>query len=83
MSSIKEGVQVLVFFIGLLLIIGTIGVIEMNEQPDYIMVAGQTFLGFLLMWIGAKGVNKIEWRQHTRYVKSNEQNEKGNGIIKY
>jgi hypothetical protein len=60
MSSIKEGVQVLVFFIGLLLIIGTIGVIEMNEQPDYIMVAGQTFLGFLLMWIGAKGVNKIE-----------------------
>ena len=59
MSSIKEGIQVLVFFIGLFLILGTVGLIEMSE-PDYIVVAGQTILGFLLMWIGAKGVNKIE-----------------------
>ena len=60
MSNIKEGVQVLVFFIGLFIVFGTVGHIEMTEQPNYYVVAGQAILGFVLMWIGAKGVNKIE-----------------------
>ena len=59
-KKIKEGVHVLLFIIGLIIVFGTVGHIEMTEQPDYYVVAGQATLGFVLMWIGAKGVNKIE-----------------------
>mgnify|MGYP004309190815 CR=1 FL=1 len=73
MSSIKEGVQVLVFFIGLFLILGTVGLIEMTENPDWIVVAGQAILGFVLMWIGAKGVDKLEWYRDRKAITSDEE----------
>ena len=62
-KKIKEGVHVLLFIIGLIgliIVFGTVGHIEMTEQPDYIAVVLQAILGFVLMWIGVKGVNKIE-----------------------
>ena len=60
MSSIREGMQVLLFLLGLFLILGTVGRIEMTDTIHWTEVVGQAALGFLLMWYGAKGVNKID-----------------------
>jgi hypothetical protein len=48
-----KGLQVLCFLLGLLIVFGTVGHIEMEPKIDYIQVGLNSLLGFILMWYGS------------------------------
>ena len=53
-----KSVRVLLFMIGLLMVFGTVGHIEMNETIDWLQMSLNASLGFLLMWYGKGDMNE-------------------------
>ena len=53
-----KSVKVLLFIIGLIIVFGTVGHIEMNETIDWLQISLKASLGFLLMWYGKGALNE-------------------------
>ena len=51
-----KNVKALLFILGMLIVIGTVGHIEMNETVDWLQVSLNASLGFLLMLYGKGAV---------------------------
>ena len=54
----RKSVKVLLFILGMLIVFGTVGHIEMNETIDWLQVSLNATLGFLLMLYGKGAVNE-------------------------
>ena len=55
-----KNVKVLLFILGMLIVFGTVGHIEMNETIDWLQVSLNATLGFLLMLYGKGAINESE-----------------------
>ena len=55
-----KSVKVLLFIIGLIIVFGTFGQIEMNDTIDWLQVSLNAALGFLLMLYGKGAMNEPE-----------------------
>ena len=53
-----KSVKVLLFIIGLIIVFGTFGQIEMNDTIDWLQISLNASLGFLLMWYGKGALNE-------------------------
>ena len=53
-----KSVKVLLFILGMLIVFGTVGHIEMNKTIDWLQVSLNATLGFLLMLYGKGAVNE-------------------------
>ena len=53
-----KNVKVLLFILGMLIVFGTVGHIEMNETIDWLQISLNASLGFLLMWYGKGAMNE-------------------------
>jgi len=53
-DNFKEGLGAIFLVLGLFIVIGTVGHIEMNETIDWLQVSLNASLGFLLMYGGTK-----------------------------
>lgn len=58
--NMMKDVKVLLFLIGMLIVFGTVGYIEMNETIDWLQISLNASLGFLLMWYGKGAMNESE-----------------------
>ena len=56
----ESGVRILCFLIGLGIVFGTVGYVEMNNDFDWVTVIGHSILGFGLMWYGKGAVDNEE-----------------------
>ena len=52
-----KSVKVLLFIIGLIIVFGTVGHVEMTDHVDWLQVALNGGLGLLMMWYGSKALN--------------------------
>ena len=53
-----KSIKVLLFILGMLILFGTGGHIEMNETIDWLQISLNPSLGFLLMWYGKGALNE-------------------------
>ncbi len=52
-----SGLKVLFFLLGMLIVFGTVGHVEMTDHVDWLQVALNGGLGLLMMWNGSKALN--------------------------
>ena len=52
-----SGLKVLFFLLGMLIVFGTVGHVEMTDHVDRLQVALNGGLGLLMMWYGSKALN--------------------------
>ena len=54
-----SGLKVLFFLLGMLIVFGTVGHVEMTDHVDWLQVVLNGGLGLLMMWYGSKVIKLI------------------------